>query len=292
MSKLTQYLASAALAVSAALAASAVQANEGGYPLDQFPTAKLTDMAALQHGAQVFVNYCLNCHGAQLMRYNRLGDLGLTDEQIRKNLLFTGEKTGDLMKNALQPKDAKEWFGAVPPDLSVIARARASEAGSGPDWLYTYLRAYYRDASRATGWNNALFENVGMPHVLWQLQGVRGAEIEEVRAVKDDKGAVTGYAATRISLDPVTGQRSESTETLEGTHPHEGKAITLGKPSGGKLSAVDYDATVADLVAYLTWMSDPSAKTRTRIGVWVLLFLGLFTIFAWNLNRVYWKDIK
>ena len=160
-----------------ALGLSLAQASDAGFPLDHFPVEKLTDIAALQSGAKLFVNYCLNCHGASSMRYNRLQDIGLTEDQIRKNLLFSAEKVGEQMKVAISPNDAKEWFGALPPDLSVIARARASGAGSGSDWLYTYLRAYYRDSTRATGWNNAVFENVGMPHVFWELQGARGVTI-------------------------------------------------------------------------------------------------------------------
>ena len=138
--------------------------------LDRAPD-RATDMAALQNGAKVFVNYCLNCHSASYMRYNRLRDLGLSDAQVKDNLLFTAEKVGEPMKIAMQRADAKAWFGAAPPDLTVIARARASEFGSGADWLYTYLRTFYRDESRPTGWNNVVFDNVGMPHVLWELQG-------------------------------------------------------------------------------------------------------------------------
>jgi len=145
--------------------------------LDSAPD-RSSDMAALQNGAKVFVNYCLNCHSASYMRYNRLRDIGLTDAQIKDNLLFTAEKVGEPMKIAMQRAEAKAWFGAAPPDLTIIARARASEHGSGADWLYTYLRTFYRDESRPTGWNNVVFENVGMPHVLWELQGeqVMGAD--------------------------------------------------------------------------------------------------------------------
>ena len=138
--------------------------------LDRAPD-RANDMAALQNGAKVFVNYCLNCHSASYMRYNRLRDIGLSDAQVKDNLLFTAEKVGEPMKIAMQRAEAKAWFGAAPPDLTVIARARASEFGSGADWLYTYLRTFYRDENRPTGWNNVVFENVGMPHVLWELQG-------------------------------------------------------------------------------------------------------------------------
>lgn len=138
--------------------------------LDRAPD-KANDMAALQNGAKIFVNYCLNCHSASYMRYNRLKDIGLSDAQIKDNLMFTSEKVGEPMRIAMQRAEAKVWFGIPPPDLTVIARARASEFGSGADWLYTYLRTFYRDENRPTGWNNVVFENVGMPHVLWELQG-------------------------------------------------------------------------------------------------------------------------
>lgn len=235
-------------------------ASEGGYPLDQAPD-RTKDLVALQHGAKLFVNYCLNCHSAASMRYNRLRDLGLNEEQIKNNLLFTSDKVGDLMKVAMSEKDAKAWFGAAPPDLSVIARAKASEAGSGADWLYTYLRTFYQDESRPTGWNNMVFPNVGMPHVLWELQGVRTAKFV------DEK-------------DPHEPGKTE----------HKFEGFEQVKP--GKLSNLEYDNTVADLVAYLQWMSEPAQNARKRLGVWVLLFLGLFMVLAWRLNASYWKDIK
>ena len=138
--------------------------------LDKAPDVS-GDNAALQNGAKLFVNYCLNCHGASFMRYNRLTGIGLTEQQIEDSLLFTADKVGEPMRVAIRPDEAKQWFGATPPDLTLIARARASEAGPGADWLYTYLRSFYRDDKRPTGWNNVVFENVGMPHILWELQG-------------------------------------------------------------------------------------------------------------------------
>lgn len=155
-----------------ALFASAAVASGPELHLDHAPN-KRTDNAALQNGAKIFVNYCLNCHSASYMRYNRLQDIGLSEAQIKDNLLFTAEKVGEPMRIAMQREDAKAWFGAAPPDLTIIARSRASEFGSGPDWLYTYLRSFYRDESRPTGWNNTVFENVGMPHALWELQGIQ-----------------------------------------------------------------------------------------------------------------------
>jgi ubiquinol-cytochrome c reductase cytochrome c1 subunit len=164
-----------------ALFATAAVASGPELHLDSAPN-KRTDNAALQNGAKIFVNYCLNCHSASYMRYNRLQDIGLSEAQIRDNLMFTADKVGEPMRIAMQRGDAKVWFGAAPPDLTIIARSRASEFGSGPDWLYTYLRSFYRDESRPTGWNNTVFENVGMPHALWELQGIQ---------VKDEHGKLS-----------------------------------------------------------------------------------------------------
>lgn len=147
--------------------------------IDKWP-GSVSDKAALQNGAKLFVNYCMNCHGASYMRYKNLLDLGLTEQQVKENLMFTSDKIGELMRVAARSDEQKQWFGATPPDLTIIARARgeAGNAGAGADWLYTYLRSFYRDDNRPTGWNNVVFENVGMPHVLWELQGdqVMGAD--------------------------------------------------------------------------------------------------------------------
>jgi ubiquinol-cytochrome c reductase cytochrome c1 subunit len=246
----------------AALAfASAAQASEGGYPLDKFPLEKMQDVAALQSGAKLFVNYCLNCHSAQYMRYNRLRDIGLSEDQIKQNLVFTGQKVGDTMKVALDPKQAKAWFGGNPPDLSVISRSRAGGGGTGADYLYTYLRTFYRDDTRPTGWNNLVFPNVGMPNVLWELQGQHAARFVEQKDAHEGGASVHRFAGF---------------ETL----------------APGKLSEHDYDEAVADLVAYLQWMGEPVQHERVRVGVWVLIFLALFTFIAWRLNAAYWKDVK
>ena len=234
-------------------------AQEGGPAWDKFPTERLTDQAALQHGAKLFVNYCLNCHQASYMRYNRMHDIGLSDDQIKSNLLFAGDKVGDLMKTSLAPQDAKAFFGTVPPDLSVITRSRSGAKGSGADYLYTYLRSFYRDESRPTGWNNSVFPNVGMPHVLWELQGTQ-------RAVYED--------------EQEEGKPAE----------HVFKGLKLETP--GTRSAADYTADVADLVAYLQWMSEPAQNFRVKLGVWVLIFLSVFWVFCWRLNASYWKDVK
>ena len=212
--------------------------------LDKAPD-RSGDNAALQRGAKVFVNYCLNCHSASYMRYNRLRDIGLTDAQIRDNLLFTADKVGEPMRIAMQRAEAKLWFGAAPPDLTVIARARASEFGSGADWLYTYLRTFHRDDKRPTGWNNTVFANVGMPHVLWELQGEQEMGADHV--------------------------------------------LKVVKP--GKLSVAEYDSLVADLVGYLTYMGEPVAGLRKRLGVIVLLGLAGLFVLSYALKREFWKDI-
>ncbi len=237
-------------------------ASSEGLPWDKFPTERVTELAALQNGAKLFVNYCLNCHAAGYMRYNRMRDIGLTEEQIKSNLVFTGAKVGDTMKVALAPLDAKAWFGGLPPDLTLVARSRSDGAkGSGADYIYTYLRSYYRDDTKATGWNNLAFPNVGMPHALWELQG-------QQRAV---------FADEKDGHDP-----SKTVHVFKRFEP-----ITVGT-----MNQEQYKLAVADLVAYLQWMSEPAQAERVRLGVWVLLFLGVFTLIAWRLNASYWKDIK
>lgn len=212
--------------------------------LDKAPD-RSGDLPAVQNGAKVFVNYCLNCHSASYYRYNRLTDIGLTEQQIKDNLMFTADKVGEPMTIALRRADAKAWFGVAPPDLTLIARARTSAAGSGADWLYTYLRSYHRDDSRPTGWNNPVFPNVGMPHVLWELQG------EQV---------------------------------MDADHK-----LVLAKP--GLMTPADYDAMVADLVGFLTYIGEPQADFRKALGVVVLLFLFILLIVSYALKREYWKDI-
>src|SRR5690606_12060400 len=168
------------------LTCSVAVAAEGGYKLDNAPD-RINNMASLQNGAKLFVNYCLGCHSAASMRYNRLTDLGLSEDDIKKNLLFTSDKVGDLMKNAMGRADARNWLGAPPPDLSVIARAKSTNLGpSGVDYIYTFLRTYYRDTSKKTGWDNAVFPSTGMPNVLWQLQGPVTHTHSEISKVEQD----------------------------------------------------------------------------------------------------------
>jgi ubiquinol-cytochrome c reductase cytochrome c1 subunit len=234
-------------------------ANSGGHPLDKAPAR--ASMSSLQNGAKLFVNHCLNCHSASSMRYNRLKDLGLDEKQIIDNLLFTQDKVGGMMTTALRPADAKEWFGVIPPDLSVIARAKAGPAGSGPDYLYTYLRTFYKDDATPTGWNNLVVPNVAMPHVMWQMQGVRTVKM------------------------------------VEQPDPHDHKKVThvfagFEQVTPGTMTPLQFDEATADLVAYMEWMAEPAAASRKKLGVWVLFLMSFFALFAWLLNKSYWKEVK
>ena len=226
-------------------------ANSEDVRLDTAPI-NLRDQPSLQRGAKIFVNNCLNCHNAQFMRYSHLTQIGLTEDQIKQNLMFTTDKIADSMVTALDPQDAKEWFGKVPPDLTLVARVR------GADWIYTYLRSYYRDDKSATGWNNEVFKNVGMPHVLHDLQGT------QVMSKVGEK-MVHGH------LEPVM-------------------KLTMDKP--GTMTPLQYDAYVTDLVNYLTYMGEPARPQRTQLGVLVLFFLVLAFFAALWLKNEYWKDVK
>jgi ubiquinol-cytochrome c reductase cytochrome c1 subunit len=223
----------------------------GGYRLDRSPH-DLRDLVSLQSGARTYINYCLGCHGMQFMRYQGLTALGLTEAQIKEHLLFTTDKVGDAMKVALDPKEGKTWFGVAPPDLSVVARSR------GADWLYTYLRTFYRDPKTVTGWNNAVYPNVAMPHALWTLQGEKRLEIVA-------HGDSAGHAAVEYKWSEIS----------KGSH-----------------SPTEYDATVRDLVNFLVYAGEPAAADRKAIGIVVLFVLSVHFIFAYLLKQVFWLDVK
>ena len=238
------------LLIAILLAPLAVLAAEGGYRLDRSPHDP-RDIVSLQSGARTYMNYCLGCHSLQFMRYDALKDIGLNEAQIKDNLMFTAEKVGEPIRIASNPQEAKVWFGVAPPDLSVVSRSR------GADWLYTYLRTFYRDPKTATGWNNAVFPNVGMPHALWPLQGQRALELESHKE--------GGHAAVQYKWSEV---------------------------SKGAQSAAEYDATVRDLVNFLVYVGEPRGIERRPIGITVLFVLGLLFIFTYLLKREYWKDVK
>lgn len=223
-----------------------------GTPLDKAPI-NLHDKSSLQRGAQIFVNHCLNCHSATAMRYSKLEDLGLTEQQIRENLLFAAEKVGEPMVTNMDPQIAKAAFGIMPPDLSLAGRSRS------PEWLYSYLRGFYRDPESKTGWNNTVFPNVAMPHVLWEYQGQAVMHVTE-------------------RMDPNTGDVKRT------------RKLVLEKP--GSLTPMQYDQYTADLVNYLAWMSEPSQSNRKQWGILVLFFLAGYFVLTWMLKKEYWQDVR
>jgi ubiquinol-cytochrome c reductase cytochrome c1 subunit len=248
--------------------AGAALAAEGARLLPA-PSNRL-DVESLQRGARNFVNYCLNCHSAQYMRYNRLTDLGLTEAQIKDNLMLASDKIGSTMTVAMSRADAAAWFAAPPPDLTVEARVR------GRDWLYSYLLAFYRDEQSPTGWNNLVFNNVVMPHVLWNLSGEQ--KLVETEFDDSEKAEAAAIAAKGLAIvEPVTG----------------GKYVvkTLAEGTPGTLTGVEYKTFVADLVNYLDYMSEPVKNERINIGIVVLIFLGVLFALVYALKRDYWSEL-
>ncbi|MFM4679343.1 cytochrome c1 [Aeromonas media] len=228
-----------------------VLAAGGGFPLDK-AEYDLGDKASLQRGAATFMNYCAGCHSTQYQRYNRVAaDIGIPEELMKENLVFTGAKIGDLMKSAMSEKDAARWFGAPPPDLTLVARVR------GADWIYTYLRSFYVDETRPFGVNNAVFPSVGMPHVLEPLQGTPRAEFE--------------------------------THSLDGVEMQQ--VVSIKSDGNGEMNNEEYDQTVLDLVNFLVYSAEPVQQERERMGFWVLGFIVIFFIFTVLLKKEFWRDV-
>ncbi len=226
--------------------------------------------ASLQRGARAFANYCLNCHSAQYMRYNRLTDLGLSEEQIEDNLMFASDKIGSAMTVAMSRSDASAWLGSPPPDLSVEARVR------GRDWLYSYLLAFYRDDKSASGWNNLVFPNVAMPHVLWNLSGQK--KLVETEYEDRDKAEAAAIAAKGlVLLEPAVGGKYVVKTLTDGTR--------------GAMTNVEYEMFVSDLVNYLDYIGEPAKSERINIGIVVLIFLGVLFALVYSLKRNYWKEV-
>lgn len=241
-----------AFALTALIASVAHAAGGSNVHLDN-PQINLKDTASLQRGASHFVANCLNCHNAQFMRWGHLTKIGLTEDQIKNNLApDPGIKMGDYMTTALDAKDAKDWFGGVPPDLTLAARVR------GSDWIYTFLRSFYVDPASPTGWNNEVFPNVGMPHVLHDLQG---SAAKQVVGEKESHGKK--IPVTKIALE-----------------------------RQGTMTPQQYDLYVRDLVNYMTFMAEPARVQRTQLGVGVLFFLVIAFFAALLVKREYWKDVK
>jgi ubiquinol-cytochrome c reductase cytochrome c1 subunit len=213
----------------------------------------LGDRASLQRGARMFVNYCVSCHSASFMRYNRIAaDLDIPLDKLKQNLMFTTTKVGDTMTVAMQPSDAEKWFSVAPPDLSVVARAR------GEDWLYSFLQGFYLDASRPTGVNNVYFPATAMPHVLWELQGLK-----------------------RPVFHTVTDEAGNKVQEID----HLDTAVA------GKLSEAEYKSAIRDLVSFLVYLGEPAKLVRYKVGLGVLLFLAVLFVPTYLMKREYWKDV-
>jgi ubiquinol-cytochrome c reductase cytochrome c1 subunit len=226
----------------------AMAAGGGAY---EAANTQVGNPAALQRGAALYMNYCAGCHSLKYMRWSRLAtDLGLTEDQVMQNLVFSDAKFGDTIGVAIPPADGTAWFGKAPPDLSLVARSR------GVDWIYTYLKSFYIDPTAAVGWNNTVFPNASMPNVLWELQGVQEARFGESHG--DGSGPVV--------------------EKLELVRP-------------GLLDPGQFQGSIRDLTTFLQYVGEPAVLKRQALGVWVLLYLALFTLIAWLLKREYWKDV-
>ena len=237
--------------------------------MEETPINRL-DAESLQRGARTFVNYCLNCHSAKYMRYNRLTDIGIDISMIEDNLMFATKKVGETMMVAMTPADAKAWFGAPPPDLTVESRVR------GADWLYNYFLGFYRDDASVTGWNNLVFPNVAIPHVLWQQSGVNRLVTQEFKTHDEAKAAALG-ARGLVLLAP----GKDETFVV--------KTLTTETP--GTMTPTEYRTMVGDLVNYLDYMAEPGKNKRIRLGLVVLLYLVVLLLFTYWLKREYWKDV-
>lgn len=261
----------AGLALIMALAVIPLQAvaAESAYKCGSIPCDEIdvdpADKPSLQRGAQVYMNYCMGCHSLQYSRYNRVAeDLGIPEDLFLANLMADpDEKIGSLMENAMDDDLAKVWFGATPPDLTLVSRAKQ------PEWLYTYLRTFYKDDSRPYGVNNKVFKDVGMPHVLLELQGMQECALGPVKASNGG-----------VKRDPLTGE-----DILEA--PCGRLAVT----EPGSMTEEEFDGAMYDLVNFLAYTAEPMTLDRQRIGLYTLLFIALFTVFAALLNREYWKDV-
>ena len=254
LTKKKSLLALFSLALSVGLAPTSSLAASAGAAL-QHANNDVSNTASLQRGARNFVNYCLGCHSAQYVRYNRLGeDLGLSEAQIIENLMFTGERPHDTMTVTMQPQDSERWFGRTPPDLSLIARSR------GTDYVYTFLKSFYVDPSRPNGTNNLVLPMTAMPHVLAELQGLQ-------QAVYDGKSDAENNAVHK-----------------------EFKGFELVQP--GTMAPEEFDQFVRDTVNFLDYIGEPMQLERRNLGLRVLAFLFVFFLFAYFLKKEYWKDVK
>jgi ubiquinol-cytochrome c reductase cytochrome c1 subunit len=249
----------------------------GGHVELQQANIDLNNHAAIQRGAKLFVNYCMGCHSAKYVRYKLFTEVGLSEDDIKQNLMFAGGKIGDLMKIAMPDADAGAWFGAAAPDLTLTARIKSG----GEDWIYSYLKGFYTDPSRPMGVNNTVFPNVGMPHVLWELQGIQDPVYKF--EVHHDGHTVATFGtedeAAAYAKEHGAGYRMERVVD----------SLKLVQP--GSMTASEYDQVARDLSAFLTYISEPMKLERQRIGVWAMLFLIVFTTIAYLMKKEWWKDV-
>lgn len=240
----------------------------------------LKSQPSLQHGARVYVNFCMGCHSLEFMRFSRLAeDIGLEPDLVAEHLMFTTDKVGDTMTIAMEADDASGWFGVPPPDLSVIARAR------GVDWLYTYLTTFYADPdpARPFGVNNIMFPDVGMPHVLWPLQGVQSY-------VKGERpGEVASEQVVSVEPDEKGYRLSTVVTTSDGKTTHVTDMLQVTTP--GAMTPAEFRKTVRDLVNFLDYAGEPIKLLRIEMGFWVLIFLAVFALLARALYKEYWRDV-
>jgi ubiquinol-cytochrome c reductase cytochrome c1 subunit len=250
-------------------------AGGGPNPFVVPSNADVTNDAAIQRGAKYFTNYCMGCHSAKYVRYKVMEQVGLTKEQIEENLIFDGSKIGGLMTIAMADSDGSKWFGAPAPDLSLEARLR-----KGPDWIYSYLKGFYSDPSRPMGVNNTVFKNVGMPNVLWELEGIKEAVYRyEVHHDGHTVATFDNEAEAKAKVGEIEGAK------LEKVVDH------LVQVQSGSMSAAEFDQVARDLATYMAYISEPIAEERKRMGVWVILFLTFFTVLAYLMKKEWWKDV-
>jgi len=282
----------------ASVSLSVLAAGGGSFlPNDKMPSYsehRLT--TSMQNGMQVYMNNCMGCHSLEFQRYNRTAkDLEIPEDLMVNNLMFTGEKIGDLMENNMPTASAEKWFGTAPPDLSLIARSRK------PQWLYNYFRAFYADSSRPYGVNNSVFKDVGMPHALEDLQGIQD-KTEDVKNLENEIAYALGDIASAREELKSGGSSNELNSVISKSEHliHEnkeklkelsasGKYFTIVKQ--GELSPEEFDSAMVDLVNFLDYIGEPIKRDRKGMGIYVLLFILFFTGVAYLLKKEYWKDI-
>jgi ubiquinol-cytochrome c reductase cytochrome c1 subunit len=249
--------------------------------LDTWPRALLGDQAAIARGAATFAFRCLPCHAASQVRWRRLAEVGMNETAIAA-IMTPGARPTSTLDAAMSARDAKAWFGKVPPDLSVIVRARSTGEHDGRDYLYTLLRGFYRDQASPTGWNNLVYPNIAMPHVLWSEQGSRSLRV--VRVVPAGQGGAFEQITQEFGVHGELQQTRGPAKAAAEAHFE----FTPADPE----QARRFDAEVADLVAWLDWLSEPSASVRRHLAPWVMAYLVVFLLVAGWYNRVLWRDVR